>query len=48
MQITHLNLARIKEQIIFPGALRILDLSYNSLTSKSMGMIADLLSHNSL
>lgn len=48
MQITHHNLALIKESISFPGTLRILDLSYNSLTNKSMGTIIGLLSHSSI
>lgn len=48
MQLTHHNLARIKEQISLPGTLRILDLSYNSLTNKSIGMLAELLSHDSI
>jgi hypothetical protein len=48
MQITHHNLARIKEQLSRPGTLRILDLSYNNLTNKSIGLLCDLLSQNAI
>jgi hypothetical protein len=46
MQLTHLSLVRMKDQVGGSGKLRKLDLSYNSLTNKSMGVLADVLSQN--
>jgi hypothetical protein len=46
MQLTHHSLVQVKEQLSRSGKLKVLDLSYNGLTNKSIPLLVDILSQN--
>jgi hypothetical protein len=48
MQLTHLSLILIKDQVHKAEKLKILDLSYNAFTNKSMPILAEILTHNAI